>query len=49
MNEFREVEIGRTYSTYVLIISMCTIFDCKHGRKIPFGKSIRNLEFEYNH
>ena len=50
MNKFKEVETGRTCSTYVLIISMYTVFDCKHGRKIPFGKPIRNLEFdEYSH
>jgi hypothetical protein len=50
MNKFKEVGIGRTYSVYVLIISMYTIFDCKHGMKMLFGKPIRNLEFdEYSH
>jgi hypothetical protein len=46
MNKFEEFETGRTYSTFVLIRSMYSIFDCKHGRKIPFGKPTRNLKFD---
>jgi hypothetical protein len=45
MNKFKEGETGRICSIFALIVNIYSIFDCKHGGKIPFRKPISNMEF----